>query len=206
MPLEDLVVDTQSTPQNRALPSVSDDWVDAFTRYFSKNVIRKDQFQGLRVKFGSTESNPSSSGHILINNRVKKLEVLHVGLWGWHCRLPIQHYLGLHDIVLEDCDVYGSCLKRTLEMSSHVLEHLTLYNVRLKEFPQGRFETWISLFTAPTIPLRVLKSCKFGNLWDETNGCWLEGSDKIIEASTRAQVSTVLANLAAGISNFTLDG
>lgn len=205
MPLEDLVVDTQSTPQTRALPSVSDDWVGSFTRYFYNLGLGNNRFQGLKVKLGSTESNPSSSGHILINNRVKRLEVLQVGLWGWHCRLPSQYYLNLHEIVLEDCEVYGGCLKRTLETSGHVLEHLTLYNVRLKTLPNVDSETWASLFTAPTVSLRVLKSCKFGNLWDETHGCWLEGGDKTIQASTRAQVFTVLANLAAGICNFTLD-
>jgi len=206
MPLGDLVVDTQSAPQTRALPSVSDYWVDSFTRYFYNTGAIINRFQGLRVKLGSTESYPSSSGHILINNRVKRLEVLQVGLWAWHCRLPAQHYLGLHEIVLEDCDVYGGCLMRTLESSGHVLEHLTLYNARLKRLPHGDSETWASLFTAPTVPLRVLKSCKFGNLWDDTHGCWLEGGDKTIQASSRAQVSTVLSNLATGNRIFTLDG
>lgn len=206
MPLGNLVVDTQSAPQNRALPSVSDDWVESFTRHFFRTGASNNQLQGLRVKLGSTEPNPSSSGHILVNNRVKRLEVLQAGVWAWHCRLPTQYYQGLHEIVLEDCEVYGVCLKTMLETSSYVLNHLTLYNVRLKAVQRRRPETWASLFTAPTIPLRVLKSCKFGNLWDETHVCWLEGGDMTIQASTRAQVSTVLSNLATGNRTFTLDG
>lgn len=206
LPLKDLLVDTQSGSQNRALPSVTDDWVGSFTRYFFNASVRTGQFRGLRVKLGSTESDPSSSGHILINNCVKRLQVLHIGDWDWHCRLPVRSHLGLREIVLEDCNVHGGCLKSILEGSSHVLQHLTLYNVRLKKHPRGPLETWASLFAAPTIPLHVLNSCKFGNLWDETHVCWLEGGDKTIRASARAQVSTVLSNLAVGIRTFTLDG
>lgn len=206
LPLEHLFVDTQSAPQNRALPSVSDDWVESFTRYFFNASVRTGQSRGLKVKLGSTESDPSSSGHILINNCVKRLKVLQTGDWDWYCRLPVQFHLGLREIILEDCNVRGGCLKRILEGSSHVLQHLTLYNVRLKTYPHGPLDTWASLFAAPTIPLHVLDSCKFGNLWDETHVCWLEGGDKTIRAITRARVSTILSNLAVGIRTFTLDG
>jgi hypothetical protein len=103
---------------------------------------------------------------------------------------------------VEDCYTDDYYLLRVLEVSSHALQRLTLHNVRLRK------RTWMSLFaeSATNISLRVLSSCKVGNLWDEVHGYWLEGGDKTIEASTRAQVSTALSNLAAGLRTFTLDG
>jgi hypothetical protein len=64
----------------------------------------------------------------------------------------------------------------------------------------------VFLFSTPKIDLRVLKSCKLGNLWDDANGRWPGGGDSTIEVSNRSQVSTVLSNLAADIRTFTLDG
>jgi len=206
MPLGEFVADLQSSSQNRTFHSVTDDWTLSIQRYFSSGAMGFNQFSGLRIKLGMTGSDSSSSGHIFVDKFDKRLEVSNAGTWAWQRHLQWGYTMNLRELVLEDCDTNGSYIYRLLVASGPTIQRLSLYDVRLRTTVYGQSESWMSLFAEPTISLHVLKFCKLGNLWDETNGCWLEGGDKTIEASTRAQVSTVLANLAAGICNFTLNG
>jgi hypothetical protein len=205
MPLGDFVADTQSASQNRVFPSVSEDWVREATRQISRDVVDHNQFSGLKIKLSSTDLYPSRPGYILIRVRDKRLEVSQVGTLEWQHYLPHKYQRRLREIILEDCYVNGDWLLSKVEASGRTLERLSLYNVRLQATSDGRFDTWMSLFAASTTFLRVLSSCKLGDLWDETNGRWLEGGDKTIEANTKTQVSTVLSNLAVGVRTFTLD-
>jgi hypothetical protein len=207
MHLEDLVADLQSASHNRRFPSVSDSWVASFTREFPTCAVGRVQFNALRVKLRSIGSDSSNLGHVLISNRGERLEVLRADLWELYYGLPYLYRHTLREIVLEDCSIDSYCLLRLLEVSGQILQRLSMYNVRLKASEvYGLSGTWVFLFSIPKIDLRVLKSCKLGNLWDDANGRWLEGGDSTIEASNRGQVSTVLSNLAADIRTFTLDG
>jgi hypothetical protein len=204
MPLEDFVADIQSTPQNRKFRSVMDDWIRDIRHDLSNGTLEHVQFKGLKIKL-SLAGSDCTSGHFYISDNGQILEVVHAGSWDWRHYLWYAYWTNLHRVVLEDCIAESGCIARMLEGSGYVLQYLSLYNVCLKECPPGPTGTWMSLFASPNISLRRLKSCKLGYLWDKPNGCWLEGGDKTIEANTRAQVSTVLSNLAAGVRTFTLD-
>jgi hypothetical protein len=204
MPLGDLVADTQSASQNRVFPSVTDNWLVSFTREFSRGVVDHAKFNNLKIETGPTRWGSSSSGYILFNARDDRLEVSQPGsILQWYHQMP-WYAMVLREVVLDHCVVESFYLLRMFEMSGHVLRRLSMYNVRLEPTPY-RQETWMSLFAIRRTSLRVLESCKLGDLRDEADNCWLEGGDKTIEASTRAQVSTVLSNLAVGVRAFTLD-
>jgi hypothetical protein len=206
VPLGNLIADIQSAPQNRLFPSVSEDWVASCTRRLLNDAVSGGQFRGLEIKFSSTESHFSSSGRILISNRSKRLGVSQVDTGKWYYLLPYGYRTHFKEIVLENCDVNSYCLQMLFEDTGHVLQRLSLHNVRLLASPNGgRPSSWTALFAAPALSLLVLESCKLGNIWDQTNGIWLQGGDKTIEASTRAQVFTVISNLAAGNRTFTLN-
>ena len=205
LPLGDLVADVQSASQKRMFSSVTDNWVAPFTRTFFRDHMSLGRFDSLKIKFSSTQSDSRSPGYALINNRDKRLEVSHTGTSDWFRLLPYGYHTSCRQIVLEDCCVTGDCLLWILERSRHVLHDLSLCDVRLKKPIHGRCGTWQSVFASPWIPSSVLRSCKLGNLQDEANGCWLEGGDKTIEASSRDQVSAVLSNLAVGKRTFTLN-
>jgi hypothetical protein len=156
---------------------------------------------GSHIVLSATESS-----HVLVFGPDRRLQVSQTGTLEWQSYLLAASHKRFHEIVLEDCSVSSDCLLRVLSASRSRLRRLSLYNVRLEEGPDGLLDTWMSIFVTSRIYLLVLESCKLGNLWDKTNGHWLEGGDKTIEASTRAQVSTVISNLAAGNRTFRLNG
>jgi hypothetical protein len=201
LPLGDFVADTQSASQNRMFPSVSNDWVVDFMHRISHRPVGNGQFNRLIIQLSATESS-----HVLVFGPDRRLQVSQTGTLEWQRYLLAASHKRFHEIVLEDCSVSSDCLLRVLSASRSRLRRLSLYNVRLEEGPDGLLDTWMSIFVTSRIYLLVLESCKLGNLWDKTNGRWLEGGDKTIEASTRAQVSTVVSNLAAGNRTFRLNG
>ncbi|KAI4841075.1 hypothetical protein E4T44_07863 [Aureobasidium sp. EXF-8845] len=201
MPLGDFIADTQSASQNRMFPSVSDDWVWDATHRISYRAMYHGLFNRLIIHLSATESD-----HVLVHGLDRRLQVSQADTLEWQEYLTAAFQKRFREIVLEDCSVSSDCLLRMLRASRSTLRRLSLYNVRLKAPPDGPGTpgTWLSLFNIIRLYL-LLESCTLGNLWDEANGYWLEGGDKTIEASTRAQVSAVFLNLAAGHRALTLD-
>jgi hypothetical protein len=206
MPLGDFIADTQSASRNLMFPSVSDDWVWEATRKISYKAVDPGRFNRLIIQLSATESNSSSSDHVLVHGHDRRLQVSQAGTLKWQQYLTAPFQKRFREIVLEDCTVSSDCLLGLMWKSRNTLQRLSLYNVRLKA-PLDGPTIWITTFAMLTtyLPRTILESCKLGNLWDETNGMWLGGDDKTIEASSRAQVSTVFLNLAFGIRAFTLD-
>ncbi|KAI4723644.1 hypothetical protein E4T48_00291 [Aureobasidium sp. EXF-10727] len=205
MPLQNLVADIQTTSQNRSLPSISPDWPYSLSSRFSRGDTAYSHFDGMQIKSDSKNTESSKSGEILINMHDKRLKGTRVDTEIWD-PLPFywsRHFLNnLREIHLENCEVCSLLLMNTLVATGNQLESLVLYGVRLRPF---YFDTWQSVFRQQVLYYTGLKSCRLGKLWSGTGSLWLEGGDKTIKASTRAQVVTVLSNLAADIRTFTLD-
>ncbi|KAI4726834.1 hypothetical protein E4T49_05379 [Aureobasidium sp. EXF-10728] len=184
MPLRNLVSDVQTTSQNRSFPSVSQDWPYHLLSRCSIGATGYSHFDGIQIKSDSRNTDSSELGEILINIHDKRLKGTRVCTEIW------AQLFFLGDI---------------LKITGNQLETLELYDVRLMKFSGRLNATWKSMFRQQTTSQTGLKSCKLGKLWTGTDRLWLEGGDKTIKASTRAQVTTVLSNLAAGIRTFTLD-
>lgn len=205
MPLQNLVSDRQTTSQNRSLRSISPYWPSNLLSRLSSGVRGFSHFDGIQIKSDPGTSHSSELSRILINIHDKQLKATGVYAAMW-ARLPDHLINNLREIHLESCEVRSWFLARTLLATRGQLESLAFHDVHLvKHFYSDRKTTWKSVFKQLATSPTGLKSCKLGKLWTERGSLWLEGGDETIKASTRAQVTTVLSNLAAGIHNFTLD-
>ncbi|KAH0004812.1 hypothetical protein KCU78_g13212, partial [Aureobasidium melanogenum] len=209
MPLNNLVSDV------RGVPSDPISWVSPTHMSFlallwrraSTRVTGFSQFSGLHIKLSPRASDFSRSGKIFVEPHRKRLEISHIHISDF-LSFPRDFTDDLREIHLESSDADYRFLRGLLHRTSHQLEHLSLYDIRMKPLLHATTEatTWKSIFVKRATTLNVLKSCKFGKLWTTSNRLWLKGGDKTIEASTRAQVITVLSNLSAGVRTFELDG
>ena len=210
VPMNNLVSDVRGVPQNRnswyhSRPA----WfLEILWRRVSKGVTGYSQFSGLQIKLSPRASDLSKPGRVLVELQSKQLEISHIDTLSLQFHFSKDFTGNLREIYLSSCDADCRFLRKLLKRSSLQLEHLSLYDIRMKIPPSRPSWTvsWTSLFAIQRNALTGLKSCKFGELWDIEGNLWLEGGDKTIEASTRAQVVTVLSNLANGIRTFELDG
>ncbi|KAG9523990.1 hypothetical protein KCU93_g6441, partial [Aureobasidium melanogenum] len=209
VPLENLVSDVRGVLSNPNpwLWFHSVNFLERLWRRASTGVTGYSQFSGLQIKLSPRASDFGRSGKIYIEVNRKRLEISHIDTLMNCFHFPRNFTDDLREIYLESCDADYNFLWKLVHRSSHQLEHLSLYNVHLRERTgdSHRSRTWSKLFRKLKSPT-VLKSCKFGRLWSDSGDLWLEGDEKTIEASTRAQVITVLSNLGAGIRTFELDG
>ncbi|KAH0347877.1 hypothetical protein KCU83_g6504, partial [Aureobasidium melanogenum] len=208
VPLENLVSDVRGVLSNPNpwlwFRPVS--FLERLWRRASTGITGYSQFNGLQIKLSPRASDFGRSGKIYVELNRKRLEISHIDTLNYF-HFPRNFTDDLREIYLESCDADYNFLWKLLHRSTHQLEHLSLYNVHLRERTgdSHRSRTWSKLFRKLKSPI-VLKSCKFGRLWGDSGDLWLEGDEKTIKANTRAHVITVLSNLGAGIRTFEFDG
>ncbi|KAH0359887.1 hypothetical protein KCU65_g9730, partial [Aureobasidium melanogenum] len=208
MPLENLVSDVRGVLSNpNPWPWFRPpNFLERLWNRASTGVTGYSQFSGLQIDLSPRAPDSSGPGRIHVELARKRLEISHVDTTKYF-HFPNTFTSNLREIHLESCDADYRFLQKLLRKSSNKLEHLSLEDVHLS--PRTGYshhtETWPTLF-CELKSHTVLKSCKLGKVRSVTCHLWLEGGDKTIEASTRAQVVAVLSNLSADIRTFELDG
>ncbi|KAH0344726.1 hypothetical protein KCU81_g4593, partial [Aureobasidium melanogenum] len=206
LPLKDVVADVQSDSRNRLLASHSDHWAGLLADNFHA-LAHHNQLRSFRVKFSTKAPDFTKPSYTLLDLHDRILKVSQTGDRQWDTFMPYGSLQTFREIHLEACDMDYDWFRAMLRTSCQQLESLSLYNVRVKApWVAAPTASWRSLFRRQIRSLSALKSCKFGKLQDQDGQVWLEGGDKTLEASTRAQVITVLSKLSAGIRTFELDG
>lgn len=207
MPLDSLVSDVRGVSPDWQILYSPSPFLNHLWYRASIGVTGYSQFSGLQIKLSPRASDLGRPGRIFVERHHKRLEISHIDtLMYFH--FPEYFTGNLHEIYLKSCDADHHFLRELLLRSSHQLEHLSLYDIRMKLLAYTTIgaTTWKSFFGKQRTALSGLKSCKFGELWDVEGNLWLGGGDETIEASFRAQVITVISNLGAGIRTFELDG
>ncbi|KAG9650267.1 hypothetical protein KCU95_g14581, partial [Aureobasidium melanogenum] len=210
MPVGNIVADVQTASQNRLLPSDSQYWSQDFIDVLLAGALGNGLTRDYQIKLGAGGSDSSKSSFIRVGLQGKRLEGLRVCTWDSYNYLTYGLMLQLREIDLDDCVTNYNWLAELLRTTcSRQLEHLSLYNVRLRQRTGNsyRSRTWLKLFKSLKSPT-VLKSCKFGRLWSDSGDLWLEGGKKPSKPvpELKSLLSSQTSPLVSALPNSMVDG
>lgn len=149
VPLENLVSDIRGFPSDPIswVSPIHISFLAMLWRRVSAGVTGYSQFSGLQIKLSPRASDFNRPGRIFIELHHKRLEISHIDTLRYF-HFPNTFTNGLREIYLESCDADHHFLRVLLQKSSHQLEHLSFYNVRLRQCigDLHRSKTWPKLF------------------------------------------------------------
>lgn len=192
MPLEDLIADLQNPLVGESVQG----W------HQSINPYHQTGFAAFRIKLSPREPSSGPSGHVSFHHSNRRLELSQTSL-SMETQMPCFHPYFAQEVHLSDCEVSGSLMSFLIKCPRQV-KRLVFQNVHFIAEPGCRMN-WTHYFAYILTRSLPLESCEFGKLWNGRDDLWLPGGEKTIKASTKAQVSTVISNLAAGRIDFSLD-